>query len=716
MDYDSDKKTVKDYIRLLISPEHRKFSISWLIGSLLLSLSISGILVQLRMSTQSLFSGSRHVINWGPMNLLYGFASPGLTFFLVIVFSAVGLVFFATKLNTKEMTPLGYIRHKANTHGGERLLGEREAQSILRKSSIKKTNQNILGMSFDLKSVYTYDPERMPGYDADDPDSWYKYKYLKNGHKAVCSGSGEGKTRGIVTPDILQAIQRGESVIATDTSGELYAQTSLQARAAGYNVKVLNLKDTAHSDSANYLSIIYHGDKYQNAMLLSKAIVENTVTGKKDPWDAVAEFLLTAVFLYYTANDEFNPRVTNMTNILKFLARPLEEIEEDFNNLDKDHPARFSSDTFTGSSPNYKGNAYFALQQKLQVFGSEEVQAITTDDEIDFIKPGFEKCVYYICLPDSESTKDFLAAMFFDCLFVSLIREADARKDGRPTEALPVAVNFILDEFQSIGRINDFNKKIATVRRRNMHITIIFQDIGGLKIPYPYEWTSILANCAIFVLLGTSDSEETAEYISNRLSDTTVETSQDQLPSTHGVDKVRRMLHDMHLVQKNVREAEAKRSLMNIGDVQKIGKRGELLLLLSKQYPILLRRFDRSFHPLDEIYGLTSTTEYIPQRDPLGHGIKTISVVPEAVTSSMNKFSKEKPQRRGPEIPRIEHSLADNNLYDKKTGKKGIEVEQEREKPATRKPKKPAIKLPPHFQGFGALAGSEEDGDDIKKF
>lgn len=607
------KKKIRPYIRLLLTPKHQTKTTVVIVMLMLFALYINGVIVQSSMFMGTLFETSEETMTLGLKSILYGIKEPfraAVIFFVLVIIS----LFLYIRKKGVDLTEYDYKLSSKGDHGTARLLTDSEKSEHLRLSTIGETKQPILGMTKDRELVYSYDPENMPGWDPNNFEARNRIDFVSNKNKVIIASSGKRKTRGVVEPDCLQAILRGESIIVTDPKGEIFSRVAPVAQAYGYDVRLLNFKEPEHSDSCNYLSIIYEGgDKTITAQSLARTIIDNTVDGKKDEWDQVAEFLMVAALLYYTAEDDFNPEIINMPEINEFIKQPMAELFQAFDDLDDDHPAKISANAFFGASDNYKANAQFALIKRLQIFDSNAIRNISVGSDVDFSAPGKKKCAYFIAVPDSESHMDFLAAMFFSCSFISLTRFADARTDGRTSEALPVAVNFILDEFPNIATISDFTKKIATVRSRNMSITIAFQDLGQLMKTYKdYQYASILTNCQIKIFLGGDEILETLPYIRSLMGDATTDTEQFRVP--HG-GPLNEALKDARVrgvfTGTQVGMSTGQRYVMTDDELRRMSN-DDQLVFVGNLHPAIMKKFDRSFHPLNELYGTLLTSEYIP--------------------------------------------------------------------------------------------------------
>ena len=151
--------------------------------------------------------------------------------------------------------------------------------------------------------------------------------------------------------------------------------------------------------------------------------------------------------------------------------------------------------SFKQGSPNLRGNLITNLSVQLQLLQSDLVKTVLSTDGIDLELPGKEPTALFCLFPDNHDTYRFVVSLFFSMLFTRLADLADRNTtNGR---RLDVPVNFLLDEFPSIGVIPDFDRKIATIRKRAMNVTMIFQDITQLQNNYRDTWVTLVSNCSI---------------------------------------------------------------------------------------------------------------------------------------------------------------------------------------------------------------------------
>lgn len=394
-------------------------------------------------------------------------------FITVAVACMMGLVLFVgrgEKGDYDEERKFHYSQK--GTYGTARYMDIRKMKELLEVKSIRQTEGTILGtVGRNVVSIPV--DSRM------------------NRNIAVFGASGSMKSRAFVRNMIFQSVKRGESLILTDPKSELYEDMAIYLQEQGYTVRVFNLIHPEHSDRWNCLGEVAHDQMM--AQVCADVIIKNTSSGKTDHfWDMSELNLLKALILY--VDYEKAPSDRNMGEVYRMLSALTEsELDNRFDILPNGHPAKAPYNIFKQAGDKVRGGVIVGLGARLQVFQNESICKITAQDEFDLSRPGGEKCAFFCISSDQDSTFDFLSSLFFSFLFIKLVRYADGEGiDGK----LPVGVNFIMDEFPNLGVINDFKKKISTVRSRNIGISVIFQNIAQLKNRYPNdEWLEILGNC-----------------------------------------------------------------------------------------------------------------------------------------------------------------------------------------------------------------------------
>jgi type IV secretion system protein VirD4 len=340
-------------------------------------------------------------------------------------------------------------------------------------------------------------------------DSWF------NRNVAVIGSSGSRKSRAVARPNIFNLALLGESMVITDPKGELAQDTIPLLQSLGYTWKVLNFVNMVHSDRWNPLNEVTDD---LSAQTFAQVVIENTnaLGAKDDFWSKTEKNLLIALALYIAM--ELPKKDANMGVLYGLIAtKDTKRVERIFEILDDSHPAVPPYNIYKQAGEAVRTGVIIGLGTRLAIFQSKLVQKVTEESEIDIKLLATQKCAYFIVVPDSESTFDFLAGLFFSFAFIKLTKIADY--NGGKLER---QVNFILDEFPNIAKIPDFKKKISTIRSRGVNTFVIFQNIAQLQNRYPNnEWAEILSACDTTLFLGCNE-EITSKYISDKLGIATI--------------------------------------------------------------------------------------------------------------------------------------------------------------------------------------------------
>ena len=379
--------------------------------------------------------------------------------------------------------------------------------------------------------------------------------------------------------------------------GELYTKSHQFFIDNGYTVKVFNLVDMLRSDRWNPLSVVKTDI---DAQLFSEVVIANTgVPGRRggDPfWDRAEMNLLKALTLYVTMNQSLPEEDRNMGTLYSSLSTgDSDYLNILFKTLPRDHPARIPFNIYTETDPKVRSGVIIGLGTRLQVYQNELVRKLTAASDIDLELPGKEKCAYFCIISDMDATFSFLSSLFFSFLFIKLTRLADQQKG-----ALPVPVNFLLDEFPNIGRIPDFPRKLSTMRSRAIACSVVFQSLGQMKTLYPdSEWETILGNCASWLVMGAQDVL-TAKYVSEHLGKGTVE----------AISTRRRAGFDGMFDMGSRTQSLQERYLRNPDEIIRMDRQ-EAMLSSFGLPPMKLRKLDYTRHPLSK--KLVIAGDYSPE-------------------------------------------------------------------------------------------------------
>ncbi len=425
---------------------------------------------------------------------------------LGVIAGVYGMYKLYDKFDGKKKDPRGFTANDSGAYGTASFMTDKEMKQMLELTTPEKAEGVILG-EYKGKTVCMPKNTRL------------------NKHIAICGASGTMKSRAVIRNALFQYMKNGESMVIADAKSELYTDTAEMFRENGYEVKVFNLVSPAHSDSWNCMSDL--GGDTLLAQVLTNVIIGNTSSGKGDHfWDNGEGNLLKALILYVDRDPMRIPEEKNLPAVYRLLTQNSEsQLTAMFSRLPSDHPARAPFNLFSQSSDTVKSGIILGLGTRLQVMQNRAVQNITTRSDIDLTAPGKRKCAYYLILSDQDTTMSFLSSLFFSFLMIKLTRYADARSEHK----CDVPVNFILDEFNNIGKLggaedgSDFTRFLSVCRSRDIRVMLAVQSLGQLQNRYPNNlWAEIIGNMDIQLMLGCTD-EVSAKYFSERSGEMSIE-------------------------------------------------------------------------------------------------------------------------------------------------------------------------------------------------
>ena len=167
-----------------------------------------------------------------------------------------------------------------------------------------------------------------------------------------------------------------------------------------------------------------------------------------------------------------------------------------------DHIAvKYYKDYRSGSAKTLK-SIQITLASRLEKFNLSSVAALTATDELDLSSMGEKKVALFALIPDNDASFNFLVSLLYASTFQELFYSADRKHGG----SLPVPVHFLMDEFANVSLPDDFDKLLATMRSRNISVSIIIQNIAQLKALFEKQWESIIGNCDEFLYLGGNET------------------------------------------------------------------------------------------------------------------------------------------------------------------------------------------------------------------
>lgn len=348
-------------------------------------------------------------------------------------------------------------------------------------------------------------------------------KYNINKNVLVIGGSGSGKTRFHVKPNIMQM---NASYVITDPKGTILLECGNMLKNNGYKIKVLNLIDFSQSMRYNPFNYI---KKESDILSLINCIMENTSDKNKTGGD---EFWSKAESLYYQALvsyiwEEAPEEEQNINTLLEMLnASEVSEENENFKNeidilfenLKNKNPESYAVRQYTKyklAAGKTAKSILISCAARMSPFDIKSVRDILSTDDLEIDKIGDEKTALFVIVSDTDSTFDFIAGMLYTQIFNVLCEKA-LENDG----ALKEHVTFLLDEFAN-QKVPNFQRTISVIRSRNISAHIVLQSYSQLKSRYKDDAETITNNCDSFLFLGGKGS--TLKEISASLGKQTID-------------------------------------------------------------------------------------------------------------------------------------------------------------------------------------------------
>ena len=367
-------------------------------------------------------------------------------------------------------------------------------------------------------------------------------KYARNKNILVIGGSGSGKTRFFVKPNLLQC---HSSYVVTDPKGTILNEVGALLDRKGYRIKSLNLINFKKSMRYNPLAYIR---SEKDILKLVNALILNT---KGEGEKSSEDFWVKAERLYYSALIgyiwyEAEPEERNFITLLDLInASEAREDDEEFQSpvdllfakLEKEHPDHFAVKQyrkFKMAAGKTLKSILISCGARLSPFDIAELRDLMAEDELELDTLGDRKSALFVILSDTDSTFNFVAALMYSQLFNLLCDKADDFYGGR----LPVHVRCLLDEFANIGQIPNFDKLIATIRSREISASIILQSQSQLKAIYKdaAEIISDNCDCTLFLSGRGKNAKEIAEVLGKETIDSYNQSENRGAQTSHGLN------------------------------------------------------------------------------------------------------------------------------------------------------------------------------------
>ena len=415
-------------------------------------------------------------------------------------------------------------------------------------------------------------------------------KTSRNKNVLVVGGSGSGKTRFFIKPNLMQCDSKDypTSFVITDPKGSLIVECGNLLRRRGYRIKILNTINFKKSMHYNPFAYI-HSEK--DILKLVTALISNTKgEGKEgdDFWIKAETLLYTALigYIHYEAPVEEQ----NFATLIEFInSSEVREDDEEFKNpvdlmfeaLEKENPNHFAVRQYKKyklAAGKTAKSILISCGARLAPFDIQELRDLTACDELELDTVGDRKTALFIIMSDTDDTFNFLVAMAYTQLFNLLCEKADDVYGGR----LPVHVRCLLDEFANIGQIPRFEKLIATIRSREISACIVLQAQSQLKALYKDNADTIVGNCDSAIFLGGKE-RTTLKELTESLGKETIDTY------NTGESRGREVSHSLNYQKLG-------KDLASVDELSVLDG-GKCILQLRGVRPFLSDKYDITKHP-----------------------------------------------------------------------------------------------------------------------
>ena len=416
-------------------------------------------------------------------------------------------------------------------------------------------------------------------------------KTARNKNVLVIGGSGSGKTRFFLKPNLMQCTSNSypTSFVVTDPKGDIVIDTGKLLQRNGYRIKILNTINFKKSMHYNPFASL-HSEK--DILKLVTTLIANTKgegKGGDDFWQKAETLLYTALigYIYYEAPKEEQ----NFSTLIEFInAMEVREDDEEFKN-----PVDLMFDELAERDPNHFAVRQYAKYRlaagktaksilvscgaRLAVFDIAELREVTAYDELELDTLGDRKTALFLIMSDTDDSFNFLISMAYTQLFNLLCEKADDVYGGR----LPVHVRCLIDECANIGQIPKLEKLMATIRSREISACLILQAQSQLKAIYKDNADTIVGNCDCSIFLGGKEPT-TLKELSAQLGKETIDTY------NTGESRGRELSHSLNYQKLG-------KALMDVDELA-VMDGGKCILQLRGVRPFLSDKFDITQHPL----------------------------------------------------------------------------------------------------------------------
>ena len=434
------------------------------------------------------------------------------------------------------------------------------------------------------------------------------YKHKRNLNVLVVGGSGAGKSRTYAIPNIMQC---NCSMVITDPKAELLRKTGGVLERNGYEVRVFDLINPETSWCYNLFAYVW--DDKDVLKLINNLIRNTTPKGAQssDPfWEKSETALLQALMLYLL--HEAPPEEQNFPMIMEMLgSAQVKEDDEDyqspldilFERLEMRDPESIAVKQYAiykQAAGKTAKSILISVGVRLAAFNLKQIANLTCTDELDLYSIGEKKVALFCCIPDADTSMNYLVGMIYSNLFQTLYYVADRKYGGR----LPIPVHCIMDEWPNVALPDDFDKILATMRSRGISCSIIIQNIAQMKALFKDSYESLIGNCDEFLYLGGNEKEG-HKYVSELLGKETLDTN------TYGQTKGRSGSYSVNYQQTG-------RELLTPDEIRLLDNRKAILFIRGER-PIMDDKYDLKKHVNFRYTEDGGASPYDYAKTPLAH-------------------------------------------------------------------------------------------------
>nr|WP_300823189.1 type IV secretory system conjugative DNA transfer family protein [uncultured Schaedlerella sp.] len=412
------------------------------------------------------------------------------------------------------------------------------------------------------------------------------YKHRRNLNILVIGGSGAGKSRTFAIPNIMQC---NCSMVITDPKAELLRKTGGLLKKMGYEVRVFDL---IHPDTSFCYNPFQYVQDDKDVLRLINNLIKNTTpkgSQSSDPfWEKSETALLQALMMYLL--HEAPPEEQNFPMIMEMLASaqvkeededyesPLDILFERLEMRDPESIAVKQYHIYKQAAGKTAKSILISVGVRLAAFNLKQIADLTCIDELDLSSIGEKKVALFCCIPDADTSLNYLVGMIYSQLFQTLYYVADRLHGGK----LPVPVHCIMDEFPNVALPDDFEKILATMRSRSISCSIIVQNMSQIKALFKDSHDSVVGNCDELLYLGGNE-KETHKYLSELLGKETIDTN------TYGQTKGKSGSYSINFQQSG-------RELLMPDEVRLLDN-DYALLFVRGEHAVMDRKYDLLKHP-----------------------------------------------------------------------------------------------------------------------